>query len=107
MSGESDRGSSSHLRIQAITVPVTDLVRSLEFVETVLVFRIIQQVRLPASKRLGFVAPPDGAAILVLGEADSNGRDRGARRHADRRVVRHRQHRGALPRVVRSRRTVH
>jgi serine phosphatase RsbU (regulator of sigma subunit)/predicted enzyme related to lactoylglutathione lyase len=77
MSGESDRGSSSHLRIQAITVPVTDLVRSLEFFETVLGFRIIQQVRLPTGKCLGFVAPPDGAAILVLGEADSNGLDRG------------------------------
>lgn len=71
----SDDGSTYHLRIQAITVPVTDLERSLEFYEKALGFRVVQQVTFPTGTRLGFVAPPDGAAILVLAEADVEGPD--------------------------------
>ena len=71
----SDPGSGvdalrSYLRIQAIGIPVRDLDRSLDFYGASLGFRVIHPPSLPAGKRLAFVAPPDGAAVLVLVESD-------------------------------------
>jgi serine phosphatase RsbU (regulator of sigma subunit)/catechol 2,3-dioxygenase-like lactoylglutathione lyase family enzyme len=59
-----------YLRIQAIGVPVRDLDRSLAFYGTTLGFRVIHPPTLPTGMKLAFVAPPDGAAVLVLEESD-------------------------------------
>ena len=66
-----DESSPSHLRIQAVTVPVSDLERSIEFYETTLGFTVVQRVSTPLGVRLAFVAPPDGPALLILTEADT------------------------------------
>jgi catechol 2,3-dioxygenase-like lactoylglutathione lyase family enzyme len=64
-----------YLRIQAIGVHVSDLDRSRTFYGDVLGFVIIQPPSQPTDRRLVFVAPPDGAAVLVLLESDlANGR---------------------------------
>jgi serine phosphatase RsbU (regulator of sigma subunit)/catechol 2,3-dioxygenase-like lactoylglutathione lyase family enzyme len=64
-----------YLRIQAIAVHVSDLDRSRTFYGDALGFGIIQPPSQPTDRRLLFVAPPDGAAVLVLVESDlANGR---------------------------------
>src|SRR5215472_4638399 len=78
----SDRDSGvnaprSYLRIQAIGVPVRDLDRSLAFYGETLGFRIIHPPLLPAGMKLAFVAPPDGAAVLVLAESEPASGPRG------------------------------
>jgi catechol 2,3-dioxygenase-like lactoylglutathione lyase family enzyme len=61
----------AYLRVQTITVPVSNLERSLEFHETWLGFRIIvRQMPLVGNPRSGLVAPPHGSAILILSESD-------------------------------------
>jgi serine phosphatase RsbU (regulator of sigma subunit)/catechol 2,3-dioxygenase-like lactoylglutathione lyase family enzyme len=60
----------SYLRIQAIGVPVRDLDRSLAFYGTTLGFQVIHPPTLPTGMTLAFVAPPDGAAVLILVESD-------------------------------------
>jgi serine phosphatase RsbU (regulator of sigma subunit)/predicted enzyme related to lactoylglutathione lyase len=67
-----------YLRIQAIAVNVHDLDRSLVFYGATLGFRVIHPPTLPAGMRLAFVAPPDGAAVLVLTESEPGSRPRGA-----------------------------
>jgi len=73
-----DSGTSTlkpYLRIQAISVHVSDLDRSRTFYGDALGFGIIQPPSQPTDRRLVFVAPPDGAAVLVLVESDlANGR---------------------------------
>ena len=68
----------SYLRVQAIAVHVHNLDRSLVFYGATLGFRVIHPPTLPAGMKLAFVAPPDGAAVLVLTESDSGNRSRGA-----------------------------
>jgi phosphoserine phosphatase RsbU/P len=70
----SDRDSGvdaprSYLRIQAIGVHVSDLDRSLVFYGETLGFRVIHPPTLSPGLKLAFVAPPDGAAVLVLAES--------------------------------------
>jgi serine phosphatase RsbU (regulator of sigma subunit)/predicted enzyme related to lactoylglutathione lyase len=64
----------SHLRIHTAVVPVNDLNRSVEFYEGALGFRVVHRGDLAADGRFAVVAPPDGASVLVLSEADPNGR---------------------------------
>ena len=66
-----DESSPSHLRIHAVSVPVNNLDTSIEFYETTLRFNVVRRVVTPLGIRVAFVAPPDGAALLVLSEADT------------------------------------
>jgi serine phosphatase RsbU (regulator of sigma subunit)/predicted enzyme related to lactoylglutathione lyase len=71
----SDRASDadaprSYLRVQAIGLHVHNLDRSLAFYGATLGFTVIHPPTLPAGMKLAFVAPPDGAAVLVLVESE-------------------------------------
>ena len=68
----------SYLRVQAIGVHVHDLDRSLAFYGAALGITIIHPPTQPPGTKLAFVAPPDGAAVLVLLESDAPGGSRGA-----------------------------
>lgn len=65
---------ASFLRLQTVSVPVSDLSRSLEFYAGSLGFRILRRVESPSGVKAGFVAPPDGVAILILSESDPDRR---------------------------------
>ncbi len=75
----------SHLRIQSIAVPVSDLRRSVEFYGTTLGFRVLYHGELESGIAFAAVAPMDGTAILVLIRARSSS----ANGNGDGRVVRH------------------
>jgi len=72
-----DDRPAAFLRIQTITVPVADLDRSLAFYETVLGFKILQQMSLPDGGHVALISPSQGSAILILSDADPDHR-RGA-----------------------------
>jgi len=62
---------AAYLRVQTITVPVSNLERSLSFYETKLGFKVIvRQMLSIAGPRIGLVAPSHGPAILILSESD-------------------------------------
>jgi len=66
---------AAYLRVQAITIPVSDSGRGLTFDEGSLGFRVIvRETALFDGGRIGVVAPPDGSAILVLSERDDDSR---------------------------------
>ena len=69
-----DGAMPSHLRIQTITVPVSDLRRSLVFYEITLEFRSVHRGTFASGAAFALVAPPDGVAILLLSESDSDKR---------------------------------
>jgi serine phosphatase RsbU (regulator of sigma subunit) len=60
----------SHLRIQSVAVPVSDLRLSVEFFKTILGFRVLHHGELGSGISFAAVAPPDGTAILFLSEVD-------------------------------------
>ncbi len=68
--GPEGEAPGSYLRIQAIAVPVRDLDRGVAFYGGPLGFRVIHPPVQPAGRKLAFVAPPDGAAVLILVESD-------------------------------------
>jgi serine phosphatase RsbU (regulator of sigma subunit) len=69
-----DERAAEYLRIQTITVPVADLDRSLEFYQTRLGFKILQQMSLPGGMRVALVSPSQGSALLILSDADPDHR---------------------------------
>ena len=64
----------SHLRIQSIAVPVSNLHRSVEFYETILGFRVLHHGDLVSGMAFAAVAPTDGTAILFLSQLDPHRR---------------------------------
>jgi serine phosphatase RsbU (regulator of sigma subunit) len=64
----------SHLRIQSIAVPVSDLRCSVEFYGTTLGFRVLHHGELESGIAFAAVAPMDGTAILILSEFDPHRR---------------------------------
>jgi serine phosphatase RsbU (regulator of sigma subunit) len=62
--------ADAYLRVQTITVPVSNLERSLEFYETLLGFRVVvRQMPFIDHPRIGIVAPPHGSTVLILSES--------------------------------------
>lgn len=68
----------SYVRIQAIGVHVRDLERSVAFYGGTLGFTVIDPPSQPTGEKLVFVAPPDGAAVLILVESDPASRSNSA-----------------------------
>jgi serine phosphatase RsbU (regulator of sigma subunit)/predicted enzyme related to lactoylglutathione lyase len=64
--------SDLYLRIQAVSMTVGDLQRSLAFYRDVLGFRTSSQRSPFGGHPIGFVVPPHGDAILILSESDSS-----------------------------------